>query len=155
MNRVLFETNVGNLLCSDISEVGERKRKLLSEEVVMDSETRSIFDEKENLTMQIWIADNKINFATRDRGFTRQTSVDKGLFSKFYKEIDKPAKSKGFFRLSILDERYIGSIISGPINEKDKKDFQNRIELIETQIIPKLMKLLNGEIVKERIGYNV
>lgn len=155
MNRILFDTSIGNLLCSDIYKIIDNKRKLLSEEVDIDDDTRFIFEQNENLTMQIWIEDDKLNFATRVKGFTRQTRIERGLFSKFYKQIEKPAKGGGNYRLSIFDDKYSGAIISGHINELDNRDFKKRIDIIETQRIPQLMKILNGEIVKERIGYNV
>lgn len=155
MNRILFDTNIGNLLCSDISEIKEGKRILLTEEIDVEFKTKSIFDQNKNLTMQIWINNDKIHFATRTKGYIRQTRIKFGLFNKFYKQIEKPAKGGGYYKLSILDSKYSGTLVSGPINELDKRDFDKRIQIIDKEIIPKLLKLINGEIVKERTGYNV
>ncbi len=155
MNRIFIDNRVGNLLCSDISQIIDNKRELISEEIDVENEIKDIFEGNDKLTMVIWNSNGQLNLATNDKGHTRQIRVKAGLFSKFYKEIDKPAKGGGYYRLSISDDKYSGSIISGPINEKDKRDFENRIDIIETQIIPKLMKLTNGEIIKERIGFNV
>ena len=146
--RILIRTNVGELLCGDISINEGSQIKMVSQEIIIDPFTEKIFNDHEDVVMQIWHIEDNIIFATRTQFHKRVISVKKGLFSKFREEINKPGRFGGQLHIYIAEAPYMGMILGGDLKEMNKADYANRLKNIESNILPEIMKMFGGEIIE-------
>ena len=151
---VKIHKTVGDILCGDIYKRTDNKNTLASQELNVTEPLIKEFELDDNLIMIIKSSENHIYLATKVYNYIREIRIEKGLFTKFKLEIDKPAKSPGRIRLSISDEIYSGLILDGPTNEVDFIDYKRRINILQNEIIPEILSLFGGKIVETRIGPN-
>lgn len=147
-SRIIIYNELGNFLCGDVYSKKLGQSKLISEEVDIDELTQEIFDCDPDKTMQIWKQQEFIYLATKVYNHKRLIRIKYGLIDQFELNIIEPAKGEGKIELIIANSTYSGYIIKGDTRLSDWENFNRIAKKMELEILPRIVKLFEGQIVK-------
>ncbi|MBK8624914.1 MAG: hypothetical protein IPN86_04955 [Saprospiraceae bacterium] len=147
-SRIIIYNELGNFLCGDVYLKEFGQSKLISEEVDIDELTQEIFDSKPDKTMQLWKQQEFIYLATKVYKHKRLIRIKSGLIDQFELNIIEPAKGGGQIELIIANSTYSGYIIKGDTRLSDWENFNKIAKQMELEILPRIVKLFEGQIVK-------
>jgi len=153
-NRILISSKLGDFLCGDVYLKESGKSKLISEEIDLDEETQELFKNQPDLVMQIWKQNEFIYSATKIYNHKRLIRIKFGVIDEFVLNIIQPAKGRGGIEIIIANSNFYGYIIKGDTAKNDWQNFNRIVKVMEHEIIPKVIHLYDGKIVKVNKYHN-
>jgi len=153
-NRILISSKLGDFLCGDVYLKESGQSKLISEEIDLDELTEEVFNKQPETVIQIWKQNEFIYSATKIYNHKRLIRIETGIIDEFELNIIKPAKGGGEIELIIANSNISGCIIKGETARNDSQGFNGIVKLMEHEIIPKIINLHEGKIVKVNKYHN-